>query len=91
MRGAVAAQLLEMYGTLHSPKLLPVDRVTGLVRACPDPVPLPTEAEHLRHERQAVQLAVGIERSENFLFAPNLDHISSSQSVHVSSMSGLIP
>ena len=67
-----------MDNVLHPPVLLPVDRVAGLVRARPDTVSLPAEREHLRHERQAVDRAVGIERAEDFLLAPNLDHIAGS-------------
>src|SRR5579859_6015926 len=68
MSASVAARV-EVHRLINPASADWKDRVAGLVRSFIDLKPLAAECEHLRHERHAVQLPVGVERPQDFLFA----------------------
>ena len=72
----IAASLLEMNRSVHPPGVIVGDRITGLVRPLGNTELLPAELEHLRHERQRVELALLVERCQDLSRAANLDEFS---------------
>src|SRR5579864_8554800 len=66
---------VEVDGILHAPSADREHRVAGLVRALIDVKTTAAECEHLRHERHAVELAVLVESTQDFILAANLEPV----------------
>jgi hypothetical protein len=54
---------------------MPADRIAGLVSGLVNAKTLTAIVEHLRHEREFVEASIFVERSEDFLFAQDLDPV----------------
>src|ERR1700675_589320 len=53
--------------------------VTGFVGYFVNLELLPAKCEHFRHERHSLELAVGVQRSQNLLFAPDFHPVANSK------------
>ena len=71
-----------MHSVGHPPHAGPANRVAQLVRDFVHGEPLPTERQHLRHERQVLQLTPLIEGGEDLISAAHLDEISNLEAQH---------
>jgi hypothetical protein len=58
-----------------SPRIVPADRIASLVRGLVNTKTLTAIVEHLRHEGEFVESSILVERSEDFLFAQDLDPV----------------
>jgi hypothetical protein len=75
MGSTVTSELLQVDGIVYSVHPGPVDRVAQLDGAPVHPEPPATELQHLRHERQRLQLAIAVQRGEDLLLAAHLDEL----------------
>ena len=73
MRGAVAAHVLQENRVVHAPQAVTFH--AGDIGAAKDAKGLSAMNSHFRHERQAIQHAVGIERRGNFRGASDFDEL----------------
>jgi hypothetical protein len=55
-----------------SPRIMPADRIAGLVRALVNAKTLTAVFEHLRHKREPVEASILVERPEDALLAQDL-------------------
>ena len=58
-----------------SPRIMPADRIASLVCGLVNTKTLTAIFEHLRHEGEFVEASILVERSEDFLFAQDLDPV----------------
>jgi hypothetical protein len=68
-----------MNGVVHPPTRVVVDGITSLVGPFEHSEFLTAELNHLRHEGQSFELALPVKRSQDFLFAPDLDQLAGVQ------------
>jgi len=52
---------------------MPADRIAGLVRGLVNAKTLTAIFEHLRHERQTLQLSIFVERSQDLFLGSDFD------------------
>jgi hypothetical protein len=72
---AIAPKILKVNGVFHAPQACPVYGVACLVGSFVHSKSLPAELEHFGHEWQPFKRAVLIKRRQDFLLAPNLNHV----------------
>jgi hypothetical protein len=76
---SITANVLEVDGIRHFSTDRPESRVARLVGTLADSQSLAAVLQHLWHEGQLVEMAVGIERAENFFLASHLDPFSNTK------------
>src|SRR4029077_20353343 len=76
---AVAADTGQVHRVGQPPQTGPGRRVTRLEGDLVDHETLPAELEHLRHERQGVQLTALVESGKDLLRRLHLDHVTDRQ------------
>ena len=72
-----AANVFQMDSLNQAATARPVDGITGFVGAFEHAQSLAAMLEHFRHEWQAIQTTVSVERAKNFLLAPHLNKVAS--------------
>ena len=78
MRRAVAARI-EMDSTIDTAPANRENGVAGLVCSLVNLESLAAEGEHLGHERHAVEPAIAVERTKDFVLAPDFHPIAYAQ------------
>src|SRR5438445_12647434 len=79
MGPSVAAQTLEMYGVTHTPDSGLFDRVARLVCTFEHTKLMTAVGQHLRHEGQPVDRAIGTQCAQDLLGTQDSDQIAGTQ------------
>ena len=79
MGRTIASKVFEMNGIRHPSAAGFVNGVARLVRNLRDPEPASTKRQHLRHEREAFEAPLGIERRKDLHRGPHLDEIADAE------------
>jgi hypothetical protein len=77
--GAVAAKVLQKDGVAHASAPSRPDEIADLLRPLSDSEATAHMLEHLRHERDAIDRSVAIERREDLPSRAHLDEIAGAQ------------
>jgi hypothetical protein len=77
--GAVAAKVLQKDGVAHASAPSRPDEIADLLRPLSDSEATAHMLEHLRHERDAIDRSVAIERREDLRSRAHLDEIAGAQ------------
>jgi hypothetical protein len=75
----VATEIRKIHGIAHPAFPARIDGVADLFDAARHSIALSYVGEHLRHERQALEGAVAVQRGENFGGGPDFDEVTQSQ------------
>jgi hypothetical protein len=69
----ITPHTFEMHGVRHSANAPRLDIVASLVGTLPNPKPLATQTQHLRHEGEMLRAAALVQCRQNFFLCANLN------------------